>query len=180
MSQSNQIVLCSSIICAASCLIAQHWIGPSSLPFYLPIIWAIVVTILSTWISCIVLRCSLRANSPIKLEPVSKWLRKKFEIYLKSQERPGKSTNLANEKEIQNEVFKELENLGNITNEIDAKYIQSWYKNISNDKRFPEEAKNLLQKLSIRLNRRLATIDKVKLVDKLSGVLLSHLKEYRR
>ena len=193
MSQSNQIILCSSLFCAILCLITQHWTGSSSLPFYLPIVWAIVVTILSTWISCLVLRLSLKANSPITLQPVSTWLRKKIEHYLKlnfgqneryllskSSSKESKSDEFYKPDTFKFNRGKDAEHLGKITNEIDVKYIQTWYKNISNDERFPEEARDLLLKLSIRLNHCIASINKVSLVDKLADVFLLHLKEYRR
>lgn len=197
MSQSNQIILCTSFVCLVLCLITQQWIGSSSLSFYLPIVWAIVVTILSTWISCFVLKLSLKANSPITFPVVSRWLRKKIQLYLKLNLGPTErylscnNSNVESNKEVKSDEFnkaatfqpnscKDLEHLGKITNEIDVKYIKTWYKSVSDDERFPEEARDLLLKLSIRLNHCIASIDKVSLVDKLAGVLLFHLKEYRR
>ncbi|XP_033231162.1 uncharacterized protein LOC117182207 isoform X2 [Belonocnema kinseyi] len=197
MSQSNQIILCSSFVCLVLCLITQQWIGSSSLSFYLPIVWAVVVTILSTWISCFVLKLSLRANSPITLPVVSRWLRKKIEFYLKLNLGPNErylscnSPRVESNKEDKSDEFnkaatfksnscKDSEHLGKITNEIDVKYIKTWYKSVSDDERFPEESRDLLLKLSIRLNHCIESIDKVSFVDKLAGVLLFHLKEYRR
>lgn len=67
-----------------------------------------------------------------------------------------------------------------MTQEINAKCIEIWYKNISNDKSFPDEAQDLLKKFLARLIWKISLMDKVKLTNKLANVLLLHLKEYRR
>lgn len=71
-------------------------------------------------------------------------------------------------------------NITDTIREIDVKCIEIWYKNISNDKSFPNEAQDLLDKFLRRLVLKANLIDKIKLVNKLANILLLHLKEYRR
>ncbi|XP_043462467.1 uncharacterized protein LOC122498679 isoform X3 [Leptopilina heterotoma] len=199
MNSSGQLIFLSSLSCIILCLITQHWIYSSSLPIYFPILWAFVVTILSTWISCIIFKHIIKADSSITLHPISIYLRKKFDFYIQSRfllnrKKLMKNNNNDNNDDknkgeinfsinINNKKEDELssENLsGKIVNEIDNKFIQIWYENISDDKQFSQEAKNLILKLSLGLNERIKNVEKIQIVDKLAGVLIVHLKEYRR
>lgn len=157
--------------------------------------WALVVTILSTWISCIIFKQIIKADSSITLHPISIYLRKKFDFYIESRFLLNRKKLLAktnnndndngeinvNNRKQKNDELSSAENLsGKIVNEIDNKFIQIWYENISDDKQFSQEAKNLIFKLSLGLNERIKNVEKIKIVDKLAGVLIVHLKEYRR
>jgi len=71
-------------------------------------------------------------------------------------------------------------NIIEITQEINAKYIEMWYRNISNDRSFPDEAQDLLSKFLTRLVWKTSLLDKIKVTNKLANVLLLHLKEYHR
>ncbi|KOX71962.1 hypothetical protein WN51_03239 [Melipona quadrifasciata] len=64
--------------------------------------------------------------------------------------------------------------------EIHLKCINVWYKSISDDTSFPNEAQELLKKLLTKLFHKISLIDKIKLTHKLFNVFLLHLKEYHR
>lgn len=173
----------SSFSCILLCIITQHWVYSSSLPFYFPILWALLVTILSTWISCIVVKHIIKADSSITLHPISIYLRSKFETYIQSRlvlnnKTKGKKNDKHKLTAVESNKEEHLER--KVISEIDSKYIQTWYQNISDDNQFSKEAKELISKLSLGLNSRIAAVEKVKLVNKLAGVLIVHLKEYRR
>ncbi|XP_051155993.1 uncharacterized protein LOC127278344 [Leptopilina boulardi] len=192
-SSSGQLIFLSSFSCLLLCVITQHWVYSSSLPFYFPILWALLVTILSTWISCIVFKHIIKADSSITLHPISIYLRNKFNAYLQSRlvinkkyliKKNSQKTINDNNKlttiNSPNNNKESPEKDKKIVHEIDSKYIQIWYQNISDDNQFSQEAKDLISKLSLGLNTRIEAVEKIQLVDKLAGVLIVHLKEYRR
>lgn len=213
MSWLNQILLVFSIMAAISSLVVQEWAGLALLPIYVSVCWAVFVIIVSVWLSCCLLRLTLKANSPIALGFVNKWICERLADHLRldasaddkdknteagrgsdgesqvenmssAQECNAKSNNNATSKGSHtNEVIltrKEKLNIENMTREINAMCIEIWYKNISNDKSFPEEAQDLLNKFLTRLAWKASLIDQIKLTNKLANVLLLHLKEYRR
>lgn len=209
MSWLNQILLVLSAAAAVLSLVVQVWAGLTSVPIYVSIFWAVFVTIISIWLSCCLLRHTLKANSPVNLEFVNKWIYKRLTSHLMSgaavdkdknervnksdseqggnlsskQESSVKPDNNANSKDRNNEVpltRRKKPNVTDTTQEINEKCIEIWYRNISNDKSFPDEAQDLLSKFLTRLAWKASLIDKVKLTNKLANVLLLHLKEYRR
>lgn len=213
MSWLNQILLVFSIAAAILSLVVQGWTGLAVLPIYVSISWAVFITIISVWLSCCLLRLTLKANSPIALEFVNRWIHARLAgqlssedssvdengdievITRKSDSENQKDSNSAQEDSIKcnndatstgsrkNEVpltkRKKL-NVTETTREINAKCIEIWYKNISNDKSFPDEAQDLLSKFLTRLISKASMVDKIKIINKLVNVLLLHLKEYRR
>ncbi|XP_015606328.1 uncharacterized protein LOC107273044 [Cephus cinctus] len=221
MSWLNQMLLLLSIVSAVLSIIISEWFGNRSLPVYIPILWAIFITILSTWLSCFLLRLALKATTPINIELITGWIRDRLENYLtcnietvakskgaihnnkevndiQSTNVQRISNNVAKDdkgtqqlycKQSQNElktgkvdnasIIRKLD-LDRLVIQIDVKFISSWYKNLSSDKTFPDEAKGLLRKLLNRLQHQVTSLDKIKLTSKLADVLLLHLKEYRR
>lgn len=205
MSWLNQILLVLSIAAAILSLVVQGWMDLLPLPIYVSISWAIFVTIVSIWLSCCLLRLTLKANSPIAVEFVNKWIYKRLTSHLSSIDKDksseivskGVSENQKNSSSAQESSVKcnsnaisegtcnkipsiERKKLNCMIKEINTKCIDIWYKNISNDKSFPDEAQELLKKFLIDLFQKASQIDKVKLTNKLANVVLLHLKEYRR
>ncbi|XP_077276002.1 uncharacterized protein LOC143904893 isoform X1 [Temnothorax americanus] len=211
MSWLNQILLVFSVAAAILSLVAQGWTGLTSLPIYVSISWAVLVTIISIWLSCCLLRLTLKANSPIALGFMNKWICERLvgqlgqdsfvdedgstEITRKSDDENQKSSNSAQKGSVKfNDGAMSSDNCKNeisltrrkklsvteMTREINAKCIEIWYKNISNEKSFPDEAQDLSNKFLTRLVWKASKIDKIKLINKLANVLLLHLKEYRR
>lgn len=208
MSWLNQILLVFSITAVILSLIIQVWTDLSPLPIYVSISWAIFITIISVWLSCCLLRLTLKANSPIAFEFVNKWIYKKLTSHLNSDFLINKDKNteivsnsdsenqknLSSAQEISvkcdNNAISEdtysripslqKEKLNCMTREINIHCVDIWYKNISNDKSFPDEAQELLKKFLVDLFQKASQIDKIKLTNKLANVVLLHLKEYRR
>ncbi|XP_011173360.1 uncharacterized protein LOC105205638 [Solenopsis invicta] len=202
MSWLNQILLVFSIVAAILSLVVQGWTDLTSLPIYVSISWAVFITIISIWLSCCLLRLMLKANSPIALEFMNKWIYKKLASQLHSDSSldengsaeitrkndSEKNSNSAQEDNVNGDTCKneipltrrKKLNITEMTQEINAKCIEIWYKNISNDKSFPDDAQDLLRKFLTRLIWKASLIDKIKLTNKLANVLLLHLKEYRR
>ncbi|XP_011865104.1 PREDICTED: uncharacterized protein LOC105560531 isoform X1 [Vollenhovia emeryi] len=204
MSWLNQILLVFSVAAAILSLVVQGWTGLAPLPIYVSISWAVFVTVISVWLSCCLLRLTLKANSPIALGFANEWMRERLASWLGSVDEDG-STEVArkgdeedqensnsaqqdsvkrnNDETRKNEVpltrRKKLD-VTEMTREINAKCIEVWYRNISSDKSFPDEAQDLLIKFLTRLVWKASLIDKIKLINKLANVLLLHLKEYRR
>lgn len=209
MSWLNQILLVFSIATAVLSLVIQGWTDLAPLPIYISISWAVFITILSVWLSCCLLRLTLKANSPIAFEFMNMICKrlvnylnlnslvdknKSTEIIYKidsedqkkspSQKASAKCNNNAiSQDSCKNDIPSTKRKKVNITDtirEIDAKCIEIWYKNISTDKSFPNEAQDLLDKFLTRLVLKANLIDKIKLINKLANILLLHLKEYRR
>lgn len=211
MSWLNQILLVFSVAAAVLSLAIEGWTDLTPLPIYISISWAVFITIVSVWLSCCLLRLTLKANSPIALEFMNKWIYKRLISHLSLDFLidNDKSTEIIYESDSENQknlsssqkasvkcnnnaisrdsckndipLTKRKEvNLTDTIREIDAKCIEIWYKNISNDKSFPNEAQDLLSKFLTRLVLKASLIDKIKLANKLANVLLLHLKEYRR
>lgn len=210
MSWLNQILLVSSIATAVLSLVLEGWTDLAPLPIYVSISWAVFITISSVWLSCCLLRLTLKANSPITFEFMNEWIRKRLVNYLNldslidknksteiiyvsdsedqgespSQEASAKCNNNAILRDsCKNDIpltEREREKIMDAIREIDVKCIEIWYKNISTDKSFPNEAQDLLDKFLTRLVLKANLIDKIKLVNKLANILLLHLKEYRR
>lgn len=211
MSWLNQILLVFSIVAAVLSLVIQGWTDLAPLPIYISISWAVFITILSVWLSCCLLRLTLKANSPIALEFINKWIYKRLvsHLHLDSLVDKDKSTDIIYENDSENQkdlsslekasgkcnnnaisqdsckndiplIKRKRINVTDTIREIDANCIEIWYKNISNDKSFPNEAQDLLNKFLTRLVHKANLIDKIRLVNKLANILLLHLKEYRR
>lgn len=212
MSWLNQILLVFSVAAAILSLVIQGWTGLTPLPIYVSISWAVFVTIISVWLSCCLLRLTLKANSPIALGFITQWIRERLVGQLSSDssiDEDGsieitRQSNSENQKNSTNSTHKgsvkcnngttssdnsknktpsirrKKLNITEMTREINAKCVEIWYKNISNDKSFPDEAQDLLSKFMIKLVCKASLIDKIKLINKLANVLLLHLKEYRR
>lgn len=207
MSWLNQILLVFSIAAVILSLVIQGLTELTPLPIYISISWAVFITILSIWLSCCLLRLTLKANSPIALDFMNKWIYKRLmshlnfsidkdkrtEIIYKSDNQMNlnssqeasvtRNNNSITQDSCKNDIpltkRKEI-NLTDIIREIDAKCIEIWYKNISNDKSFPNEAQDLLNKFLTKLVLKASLIDKIKLGNKLANILVLHLKEYRR
>jgi len=151
----------------------------------------------------------LKANSPITVKFIHKWIHtrltshlssdfsidknKDTEIMQKSDNENQKKLNFAQKNNVKcnnNAISRDINEIPltrrkkldviNMTQEINTKCIELWYKNISNNKSFPNEAQDLLKKFLTRLVWKISLIDKIKLTNKLANVLLLHLKEYRR
>ncbi|XP_067209785.1 uncharacterized protein [Linepithema humile] len=208
MSWLNQILLVFSIAAAILSLVIQGWTDLSPLPIYVSISWAIFITIISVWLSCCLLRLTLKANSPIAFEFVNKWIYNRLTNHLssdssidkdkntehvpKSDSENQKNSNSAQEASVKcdsNTISEDIcnkipsiekEKLNCMTTEINTKCVDIWYKNISNDKSFTDEAQELLKKFLVDLFQKASQINKIKLTNKLANVLLLHLKEYRR
>ncbi|XP_018046345.1 PREDICTED: uncharacterized protein LOC108685856 isoform X2 [Atta colombica] len=207
MSWLNQILLIFSIAAAILSLIVQGWIDLTPLSIYVSISWAVFITIISVWLSCYLLRLTLKANSPIPLRFINKWIYKRvnqlssefsvnkdenIEVIYKSQSENQKNLNAAQGNITCNNdatfdtckesslTRKKTLNIIEITQEINAKYVEMWYRNISNDRSFPDEAQDLLSKFLTRLVWKTSLLDKIKVTNKLANVLLLHLKEYHR
>jgi len=209
MSWLNQILLVFSISAAVLSLVIQAWTDLTFVPIYVSISWAIFVTIISIWLSCYLLRLMLKANSPISIKFIHKWIHARLTSHLRSDisidENRDTEINRKSDNENQKKLsFAQKNNIKynnnaisrdtyeipstrrkkldviNMTQEINAKCIELWYKNISNNKSFPDEAQDLLKKFLTKLVWKISSIDKVKLTNKLANVLLLHLKEYRR
>ncbi|EFN60575.1 hypothetical protein EAG_03746 [Camponotus floridanus] len=82
MSWLNQILLVSSIATAVLSLVVEGWTDLTPLPIYVSISWGVFIIILSVWLSCCLLRLTLKANSPITFEFMNKWIRKRLVNYL--------------------------------------------------------------------------------------------------
>lgn len=67
-----------------------------------------------------------------------------------------------------------------ILRDIDAKFIDVWYNDLSNDHAFKEGANELLEKVLSKITFHIHSIDELRLAHKLADVFLLHLKEYRR
>lgn len=208
MSWLNQILLILSILVTLFSIFIQEWAGLT--PLYISISWAIFIIILSVWLSCFLFQVALKANRPLNIKFVNNWLYNKFvnnlKLQLDSKEkseciskyenevRTNKNTNstqVSKEKRKENVVIrssgkdtslkrKRAVEIYNLVTEINLKCIKVWYKSISDDKSFPNEAQELLKKLLTKLFHKISLIDKIKLTHKLFNVFLLHLKEYHR
>ncbi|XP_071856283.1 uncharacterized protein [Bombus fervidus] len=208
MSWLNQILLILSILVTLLSVIIQEWAGLT--PLYISISWAIFIIILSVWLSCFLFQVALKANRPLNIRFVNNWLYNKFVNNLKlkidskekseciskyeNEVRTNKNTNSTQvSKEKQKEKVairssgkdtslkrKRAVEIYNLVTEINLKCIKVWYKSISDDKSFPNEAQELLKKLLTKLFHKISLIDKIKLTHKLFNVFLLHLKEYHR
>lgn len=208
MSWLNQILLILSILFTLLFVIIQEWAGLT--PLYISISWAIFIIILSVWLSCFLFQVALKANRPLNIRFVNNWLYNKFvnnlKIKIDSKEkseciskyenevRTNKNTNstqVSKEKRKEKVVIrssgkdtslrrKRAVEIYNLVTEINLKCIKVWYKSISDDKSFPNEAQELLKKLLTKLFHKISLIDKIKLTHKLFNVFLLHLKEYHR
>ncbi|KAK9293944.1 hypothetical protein QLX08_011280 [Tetragonisca angustula] len=209
MSWLNQILLILSILCALLSLVIQEWAGLTPLPIYVSILWAIFIIILSVWLSCFLFQLALKANRPLNIKFLNNWLHKKILNSLKlhdsenesecnnkyenavevnkdanstqvsavKQKHKTKSTSSG--KDISAKRKRAIE-IHNLVKEINLKCINIWYKSISDDTSFPNEAQELLKKLLTKLFHKISLIDKIKLTHKLFNVFLLHLKEYHR
>lgn len=208
MSWLNQILLILSILVTLLSVIIQEWAGLT--PLYISISWAIFIIILSVWLSCFLFQVALKANRPLNIRFVNNWLYNKFvnnlKLQINSKEkseciskyenevRTNKNTNstqVSKEKRKEKVVIrssgkdtslkrKRAVEIYNLVTEINLKCIKVWYKSISDDKSFPNEAQELLKKLLTKLFHKISLIDKIKLTHKLFNVFLLHLKEYQR
>lgn len=207
MSWLNQILLILSILVTLLSVIIQEWAGLT--PLYISISWAIFIIILSVWLSCFLFQVALKANRPLNIRFVNNWLYNKFVNNLKLQidskekseciskyeneVRTNKNTNstqVSKEKRKEKVIRssgkdtslkrKRAVEIYNLVTEINLKCIKVWYKSISDDKSFPNEAQELLKKLLTKLFHKISLIDKIKLTHKLFNVFLLHLKEYQR
>lgn len=208
MSWLNQILLILSILVTLLSVIIQEWAGLT--PLYISISWAIFIIILSVWLSCFLFQVALKANRPLNIRFVNNWLYNKFVNNLKLQidskekseciskyENEVRTNKTTNSTQVSKETRKEkvvIRSSGkdtslkrkraveiyNLVTEINLKCIKVWYKSISDDKSFPNEAQELLKKLLTKLFHKISLIDKIKLTHKLFNVFLLHLKEYQR
>ena len=209
MSWLNQILLILSILCALLSLVIQEWAGLTPLPIYISILWAIFIIILSVWLSCFLFQLALKANRPLNIKFLNNWLHKKILNNLKlrdsenesecnnkyenavevnkdanstqvsTEKQKHKTKNTSSGKDISAKRKRAIE-IHNLVKEINLKCINVWYKSISDDTSFPNEAQELLKKLLTKLFHKISLIDKIKLTHKLFNVFLLHLKEYHR
>ncbi|XP_014603463.1 PREDICTED: uncharacterized protein LOC106786510 [Polistes canadensis] len=198
----NKILLLFCITSIFLCLIIQQWVEVTPVPIYISLSWTTFVMIMSIWLSCILLRFTLKRTVPINIEFIKKWIYKRlpkyFELeYLDTEEKAKMSkferacNNKIHIKTVNPENTNDLYNgdslsknniiyVDNIIREINVDCIDVWYKNISTDKAFPNEAQTLLKILLRKIFQKANSIDKIKLANKLADVVLLHLKEYRR
>ncbi|XP_012258874.2 uncharacterized protein LOC105687643 [Athalia rosae] len=92
----------------------------------------------------------------------------------------GTFQKITNQNKDSSSTFMARINLDETVDEIDSKFINVWYQNVSNDETFCSEAKLLLKNLLDRVNHQLNNVDQIEVVRKIGNVLLLHLKEYRR
>ncbi|XP_014468497.1 PREDICTED: uncharacterized protein LOC106741228 [Dinoponera quadriceps] len=198
MSWLNQVLLVFSTVAAVLSLVVQVWADLTSVPIYVSISWAVFIIIVSIWLSCCLLRLTLKANSPLVFEFASKWIYERLVSRLKLDAPVDEDKKVGCEGEkregskpdndaISKDSHKNIEaprrkkpSVTDVAEEINAKYVEIWYRNISNDKSFSDEALDMLSKFLTRLAWKVSLMDKVKLTNKLANVLLLHLKEYRR
>ena len=218
MSWLNQILLILSILSALLSFVVQEWAGLTPLPIYVSILWAILIIIISVWLSCFLLQLALKANSPLDIKFLNDWLYQKLASNLKlldseqeskcnsrrrdkveinekansTKESSEKGTDDASDikkshrkKSVPNQRSipsrrRKIVGINDMVKEISSKCIDVWYKSISGDKLFPNEAQELLKKLLTKLFYKISLMDKVKLTHKLANVFLLHLKEYHR
>ncbi|XP_015179248.1 PREDICTED: uncharacterized protein LOC107067863 [Polistes dominula] len=192
----NKILLLFCITSILLCLIIQQWVEVTPIPIYISLSWTTFVMIMSIWLSCILLRFTLKRTVPINIEFIKKWIYKRLPKYLELEymdtEEKAKMSKF--ESACNNEVhvktteihyrdFLTKQNIvyvENIIKKINIDCIDVWYKNISIDKAFPNEAETLLKMLLMKIFQKAKSIDKLKLANKLADVVLLHLKEYRR
>lgn len=195
MSRLNQTLLLLSIVGAVSSIVIQQWLGVTTFPFYLSVLWSLSLIVASTWLSCLLLRLTLRASTPMSFEPLDSWLIEKLTNDLSicnshkgANNHAQKIETYANGTTMFDNMLEKREINVNETKvqfdflmkQINENFLESWYNYISEDKAFPDEANVLLQKLMEKFYFHLDKIDKVKLFNKLADVYLVHVKEYRR
>lgn len=198
----NKILLLFCVTSIFLCLIIQQWVEVTPVPIYISLSWTTFVMIMSIWLSCILLRFTLKRTVPINIEFIKKWIYKRLPKYLEleylgTEEKAKMSkfesacNNKIHVKTVNPENTNDLYNgdslskrniiyVDNIIREINVDCIDVWYKNISTDKAFPNEAQTLLKILLRKIFEKANSIDKIKLANKLADVVLLHLKEYRR
>ncbi|KAK0084158.1 hypothetical protein PV325_007497 [Microctonus aethiopoides] len=187
----NKILLTASLSCALLCLIIGQWIGFTSLPIYITLIWSLIVIIGSTWFSFLILRMTLKANSPLNLVPLNNLIRKRLEIELTINNCGLTSESVTNDNsrktnhnfkpQINIESTKPLNiDIDKLSNEIGEKLIDSWYRSISDEKLFRNKSDEILKKLITNICMKLSTINELRLTHKIADVLLLHMKEYRQ
>lgn len=190
----NKILLLFCMASISLCLIIQQWVGITSVPIYISLSWTAFVTILSMWLSCVLLRFTLKRTVPINIEFIKKWIYKRLPNYLELEscsttERrkisilENKCNNKVNTKSLSGGDFlskNKIIYVDDTMRKIQLDCIDVWYKNISTDKAFPNEAQTLLKMLLIKILQKVNSIDKLKLANKMADVVLLHLKEYRR
>ncbi|XP_046828613.1 uncharacterized protein LOC124428518 [Vespa crabro] len=198
----NKILLLFCIASILLCLIIQQWVGVISVPIYISLSWTAFVMIVSMWLSCVLLRFTLKRTVPINIEFIKKWIYKRLPKYLELESLSttekhkisileNKCNNKVHRKAINTENTNSLSNgdslskkkyiyVDDIIRKINLDCIDVWYKNISTDKAFPNEAQTLLKMLLIKILQKVNSIDKLKLANKMADVVLLHLKEYRR
>lgn len=192
MSWLNKLLLCISLSCAILCLIIELWLGLTTLPIYIPIIWSIIVIITSTWFSCLLLKSTLKATSPLNIEPINKLIRVRLGIDGHSMNSIIKivpdefANNETNDISKFNSIDAKTDNefttinINNFINEINVRFIDTWYCDISDEKTFENKSNEILKKLFEKLFDKFTNINELRLTHKLADVLLLHLKEYRR
>lgn len=195
MSRLNQTLLLFSIVGAVSSILIQQWLGVTTFPFYLSVLWSISLIVASTWLTCLLLRLTLKANTPMSFEPLNSWLiekltselsicnsHKETNNYAQINETYANGTTMFNsmleKREINIQETKVQFDV--LLKQINENFLETWYNYISEDKAFPDEANVLLKKLMEKFHFHLGKIDKVKLFNKLADVYLVHVKEYRR
>ncbi|XP_057337718.1 uncharacterized protein LOC130675850 [Microplitis mediator] len=189
MSWLNKILLTVSLGCVIFCLIIEQWFTLTSLSIYISLTWCIIVIIISTWLSCYLLKITLKAVSPINIHPVDKIIKKIINIEPETNNNKvpspnDPSRNNKNEcgqiNDENNKISDKTEDINKIINEINEKFIDTWYGIISNDKTFNDESKKILKTLFEKIYSKILLINKIKLSHKFADILLLHLKEYRR
>ncbi|XP_015118262.1 uncharacterized protein LOC107041948 [Diachasma alloeum] len=161
----NKLLLILSIVTAMVCLILEQWFSFTSLPIYIPLMWSLILITVSTWLSCIILKYTLKATAPLNIEPLTKWLKSRLQCT---------PTKPSHHHKIHDSTISKL------ISEIDEKYIATWYDSITPEKTFRNESKHLLKQLFRKISRKLSRVSEIRLTHKLTDVLLLHLKEYRR
>ncbi|XP_008543904.1 uncharacterized protein LOC103568722 [Microplitis demolitor] len=169
----NKILLTVSLGCAIFCLIIEQWFTLTSLSIYISLIWCIIVIIISTWLSCYLLKLTLKAVSPINIHPVDKIIKKILNIELETNKKLSSQND-------ENKISDKSNDINKIITEINDKFIDTWYAIISNDRTFNDESKKILKTLFEKVYSKILLINKIKLSHKFADILLLHLKEYRR
>ncbi|CAD6236422.1 GSCOCG00008174001-RA-CDS [Cotesia congregata] len=199
MSWLNKIFLILSLGCAIFCLIIEQWLTVTSLSIYILLIWCIIVIIISTWLSCYILKITLKAVSPFNINPIDNVIKNMLNIkpetsndtvispenLLINNEKLSNATEEKkldgnNEKETKIKASGKIEDIDKIINEINDKFIDNWYSIISDDKTFDEESKEILKTVFEKIYSKILLVNKIKLSHKFADILLLHLKEYRR
>lgn len=171
-------------------------------------LYMIFVIISAVWVSCFLIQKILQQNQVLEFDFDSNRYLKLFKNVCKSLRIPinfdffstkvvskcGSDTPKINKKiidvidsipilkqKINYEPEKNIDDrIDDFTNDIEQRFIVKWYKYISDDISFSNEAKVLLDSVTRRVLQVSVNVDSDKILSGTLVILLKHLKEYRK